>query len=514
MKKRIIKLILAIMAILISLFLVKSENIFFNGHERENSAMSDEELILLGDIYVIVPADENKGIPRDIYSFSSEDGKELYVVVPSNIDITSLSYYVVTSWDECACRKTSDFSNGRGASIGTKVLHVIQPNLPFLFLEAKEEDYSLFEKKIYEEFDKDILLDIDMFMYGSGMGVNALEAKGTIHLRGNGTSVGPTKPYSLKLDKAYPLLNMPQNKKWNLLANWQDKTLLKNKVFLNLARKMNIEYSPYIENVNLFINGDYKGVYSLTTKVKANENCINLNDGDFLICWSDTVDSNFVGYDSETWFNVCEKDDFVKRVEVVYPEDSSANDLISSKVQKIVDILEKKSSEELADYIDMDSFARFYWLQEASMNFDGGVSIYSYYLGKTDKLYMGPAWDMDLTLGSVEGKYGINFDDPYGWKIRNTGFWKVFFENKEFVNTVNDIYFSENMHELFADSLSYFREEAVKYEIDGEMNFIKRFDEMETYGIHYDVQNYYEQVDQVTNIYEERIAWIDEQMNE
>lgn len=87
--------------------------------------------------------------------------------------------------------------------------------------------------------------------------------------RGNSTWGMEKKPYRLKLNKKAPLLGLPEVKSFALLANYSDKTLLRNAISLCMARQLGLEYTPSDHFVELYLNGEYQGVYQLTDKVYA-----------------------------------------------------------------------------------------------------------------------------------------------------------------------------------------------------------------------------------------------------
>lgn len=492
--------------------LMDSEESDIAEYEIENCF--EEELKNMGNVYLKALATENKGLPYDISSFSDEENN-IYILLPNSFEGKELKFYVYTSWDEIICRKIIDISDlveKLCFEIGNQKLNVVRSNIPVIFLNADQEEYRNFDKVISDDFDKDLILNTEYYIDEKPRKNTVYNGKASIHLRGNGTAVGPTKPYSLKLDNSRQLIGDSLGKKWNLLANWQDKTLLKNDVFFELARKIGVEYTPTIMQVSLYINGYYQGVYSLTSKINVSKNTINLGKGDFLVNWGDGLDGRLVYFDSDSWFSVTSPDKIIRSADIVFPENDSQDMFIQEKLQLLVDTLEGRNMVKLGDVIDIDSFARFYWVMETSMDWDAGISTYSYYKKQTDKLYMGPVWDMDITLGATEDKQDVEFFSPYGFKVRRLNFWKPFFQNADFLEAVNRIYFEEEIYNKLLESYEYYETEANNLGISGEMNFLLRRDEIETYGLHYDVDSYREQVDEVLKMYSERIEWINDEM--
>jgi len=115
--------------------------------------------------------------------------------------------------------------------------------------------------------------------HGQELLSGATEIKG----RGNFTWTLPKKPYHIKLAASTSLLGMPANRHWVLLANYVDKTLLRNDVTFQLSRWVGMEYTPRSRFVDVEVNGIYQGVYQLTEHVRIAPDRVNipeLNVGD------------------------------------------------------------------------------------------------------------------------------------------------------------------------------------------------------------------------------------------
>lgn len=98
--------------------------------------------------------------------------------------------------------------------------------------------------------------------------------------RGNGTwsSTGIKNPYNIKLQKSTSLLGMASAKKWCLLANSGDTSLVKNQITYDFAKYIGIKYQPVCKPVDLYVNQQYLGSYQLSEKVEIKSNRINISD--------------------------------------------------------------------------------------------------------------------------------------------------------------------------------------------------------------------------------------------
>lgn len=81
--------------------------------------------------------------------------------------------------------------------------------------------------------------------------------------RGNSTWGFPKKPWKVKLKEKASLLGMPADKEWALLANYADRTLLRNVTVMHLSEICNFPWTPRMRSVEVYLNNAYQGVYTL-----------------------------------------------------------------------------------------------------------------------------------------------------------------------------------------------------------------------------------------------------------
>ena len=101
---------------------------------------------------------------------------------------------------------------------------------------------------------------------------NKLQIRG----RGNSTWTYPKKPYALKLKDDSEILGMPAHKRWVLLANWMDRTLLRNDVSFQIAKQTCMEWTPRGKFVEVVLNGKHIGNYYLCEQIKVDANRVNI----------------------------------------------------------------------------------------------------------------------------------------------------------------------------------------------------------------------------------------------
>lgn len=90
----------------------------------------------------------------------------------------------------------------------------------------------------------------------------------------------PKKSYKIEFIDKQPILGMPKDRDWALIANYADKTLMKNYLAYHLSVKFNAYYAPRCEFIELFLNRQYIGVYLLTETIKISKDRINMKTKD------------------------------------------------------------------------------------------------------------------------------------------------------------------------------------------------------------------------------------------
>lgn len=265
--------------------------------------------------------------------------------------------------------------------------------------------------------------------------------------RGNTTWDMPKKPYNLNLDSAASLFYMPSQRRFALLANYADKTLLRTSVAFEKLGKIfdNLAWTPKSRHVDLYLNGSYRGVYQLTENVRVDRNRVNINsispsngDGGFLLEISARLEDEF-NFTTKRGvpFNCSSPDDNLDRL--INGKNLTVFDKIKSYIQEVEDVLYSDNfKDETAGwqkYLDAGTFVDWYLVNEITKNNDAIFfsSVYMYYDNVKRKLFMGPLWDFDISLGNID--YNGN-DNPAGFWIRGSLWVSRLFEDPYFVSAV------------------------------------------------------------------------------
>ena len=238
--------------------------------------------------------------------------------------------------------------------------------------------------------------------------------------RGHSTWEWDKKPYKLKFNKKVSVLGLPEAKEWVLLANYSDKSLMRNYLAMEMSRVLdNMSVNLHQYPVDVFLNGEYVGVYTLgeqievkTNRIEIDENYNDPNTG-YLIEVGGKDDCDVLGVD---YFHT----ETLKFVKIISPD---TKEMSEEHFNYIYEYCKKAENAVInltnyEDYIDTDSFIDWFIMYEFSFNLDG-CFIRSCYLtkDKDGKLMMGPIWDFDLAFGNFSKDYN-DYDHfaSIGWK--------------------------------------------------------------------------------------------------
>ena len=259
--------------------------------------------------------------------------------------------------------------------------------------------------------------------------------------RGNTTWGMPKKSYALKFNEKISLLDEPRDKSWVLLANYADKTALRNQIAFYMGSISCLDYTPRFHFIELILNGVYNGTYQLGEKIKISKNRVNVGDDGFLLeidakaeadeITFQTNHQGCIGFHNGQPINIKEPDVVVDDNNYNYIKDyviTAENALFSDNF--------KDPQEGWQKYMDMDSFVDWYLINEIAKNNDACFYTSCYmHLRRGDKLKMGPLWDFDIAFDNVN--YNGNFI-PEGFWIKNVIWYSRLFEDPAFVAKVKE----------------------------------------------------------------------------
>ena len=262
--------------------------------------------------------------------------------------------------------------------------------------------------------DTEWVEDDKMTVYNSDGSVDMVTTNCGVRLRGNSTQKLPKKPFAVKLTAKQQILGMQSHKRWCLLANWLDRSMIRNLVGFEMAKATTrawkagsidegMIWNPSGKSVELVIDGRHVGNYLLCEQIKIGSKRLNINDA-YEDLVADGKSSNFEDCGYLVEFDVMQDENYkgVTRRGITWQlkddvlPDSYAT-LIGTKIQAIEDAIKGGDFSAYSQLIDIPSFIDQWFVVELAMNreYTEPRSLYSYYNGGNDKLHAGPVWDFD-----------------------------------------------------------------------------------------------------------------------
>lgn len=269
------------------------------------------------------------------------------------------------------------------------------------------------------------------------------------------------KPYTISLKESAPLLQMGNGKRWYLLPVWREGNRMNTKVVFDIAEALGLEYTPQCTWIDLYFNGEYAGNYLLCEAVSVGKVRVDVFD---LEKENQTINGNLQesdtfdeggrkGYEIQNGPDVTggyliekdlaayyaeEKCGFItesgKQFTIGAPKHASRQQVsyIAEYVQMIENLILSHNTE-YANYIDLDSFAARFLVDEISLNCDANITSMFFYKDRNDDLlYAGPVWDYDSAMGDLNSGWmaggAVNYrnttlsdfrssEDTLGWYV-------------------------------------------------------------------------------------------------
>lgn len=318
--------------------------------------------------------------------------------------------------------------------------------------------------------------------------------------RGNGTWEHDKRPYQIKLVESANLLDTGSSDEsshtWVLLAEATDSTLLHNRIAMDLALEIGMEDTSRSEFVDLYYDGEYRGVYLLAEKVEIGSGRVDEVDYDKLInTWNKRVGKKIldilpVGQSTNRYGNtytyiegVGDKGDpgagaYLLELEhpkytlsdrcwfslsdgVVFasksPENASESMMlyISERMESARRTLQNggtnpETGRTTAEEFDLDSFARLALVGELAYNIDALTYSSTWFVlpAGSDRFEAGPVWDYDLAW-----RYLVNGRNQDAQGLKNNVDWaQDFYSDPAFVSCMRRIW-TEQMAPLVSDVL-------------------------------------------------------------
>lgn len=346
--------------------------------------------------------------------------------------------------------------------------------------------------------------------------------EGDMQIRGRGHSswdISNKKPYKIKLNSKASLFGFPSDKEWVLLANFSDKTLLRNMVAMELSRRFQLPFTPHSTPVEVFLNGNYRGTYLLMESIKIAANRVNIPS----MAATDTTGVPLTGgyllevderRDGTTLFETTHQ----LPVTVHDPDPAAPEQLvyISDYFEQVEATLDSDNfadpAEGYAKYLDSDTFLNWYLANEINSNVDAAFfSSCWMYKQRSDKLYMGPAWDFDLAFGNVDY---ADSQFPIGWYVRQGPWLNRMFQDPVFAQKAKDRWNALKPGQI--DTIFTYIDQQAEVLNRAQQNNFQRWPIMNEYvwPVPAIPGTYQGEVDQLKGWLTQRITWMDTAFNQ
>jgi len=474
------------------------------------SLYENSQFEAFGDVNkIFVASADNSGLMYDMQSYTSRSDKVIYLFLPCRVDVSNLIFTAQHTDGGVSGPYRADFTNGNikvMAFANEYAVEVRQSGIPSLQLTINDKHGKF--SAVNESGDQsvyaygDFLLEVtDELAAEKGWDIiyaskeNDVSTPETMKIRGRGnwTWHQNKKPYQIKSENKLDLLGMGKAKTWVLLANVMDASLLRNQLFYDLANDIGLLYSPKIQPVDVFIDGVYVGSYSLSTKPEVNENRVDINEfADFLLEFDHYAYNEIHTFTTKRGYPVT----------LHNQENFESLRTITNIMNDIEALIYDQSSNDYAQYIDVASWAKYYWVQDLSRNNDTLIgSSYIYYVADDEKLYAGPMWDMDNTLGIWGGGRNLKRE---GWHSREFNWFTALIRHSDFAAEVERLYLEGGVRELFDALPERVRDYERYVTASAEMNYIIHNRE---HFVPLTTTNYPEEVEYLQGFLGDRINW-------
>lgn len=271
---------------------------------------------------------------------------------------------------------------------------------------------------------------------------NDMEGDMTIRIRGNSTAVSEKRPYNIKFTDKTSLLGMPEGRKWCLIANHFDKTLLRNKIAFDFSAACGDIAYIKSEYCDVYLNGKLYGSYLLTQPVSDGVLDLDTKNGDFIverIVVHEGENDFFLSGDAGYVFDTPEREEMSR----------GEREKIISFMKTVDRAIKNGNENEIRALIDVDSFVSAYLIHELFKDCDM-VTGSTYFYSKGGILYAGPIWDMDLSMGNVSHYYD---QDKYRIYNNVTGFGNGSGDSATGIWAQQELFAYLMKHSFFADAV-------------------------------------------------------------
>lgn len=366
-------------------------------------APSNANAVVLGMFQGANSADFSDAVPIYLNTQSGSNGRMDYADVNCSRGFRYVRY-IGPSGSFCNLAEL-EFYGDKGAGDDSRLWQLT--NLPTVVINTVNDEIP---------YDKEHDISSTVIIISKDGTDILAQSKTDIRERGNGSRQFPKKPWRLKFDKKQNVLDAPAKaKKWTLINNYGDKTLMRNMLAFDIARKAGMAWVPYCQPVDVVLNGEYKGCYQLCDQVEVNPGRLEIDEMEPTDIEGEALTGGYFfeidayAEDELSWFRSAH---YGIPVTIKSPKD---DEIVPEQKKYIVDYFNKleemmKDTDPVTGYrsiFDNESFIQHMLVNEVAGNTDCYWSTYMYKKRNNPVIYTGPVWDFDLGFDNDSRVYHV-----------------------------------------------------------------------------------------------------------
>lgn len=429
--------------------------------------------------------------------------KIIYILTIVCIVIASLGFYSINPSSQRIHQHLDDRWHPSSQNSDTFATH-----LPIIQIEThdqkipgtpiKKED-GVIISELSDENTETITVDFSMIDHQDDLNQlndsKTVETDANIRYRGNSSRFFDKKSYSIHLvdsdgnENPEELAGMTSHNEWILNGPFLDRTYIRNYLCMNISGEI-MDYAPNVRYCELFVDGEYQGLYLLMESISYGEGRIELNKTDndaditsFIVRW-DRAGKGDYELNNYTYYTY--RSD-VSALDVRYPGKNTIteakynyiNDQISQIEKTLYSMSLWEENDDYTDYIDLDSFAEYFIINEFFRNVDAGKFSTFYYKDVRGKVKT-VVWDFNNCCDN----YMDYVSNEAGFTLHNTPWFSQLMKDETFVSLIVEKYHQLRKSYLSTDYLIQYIDETDAWLSDA----IKRNDEI--WGYVYNLENY------------------------
>ena len=395
--------------------------------------------------------------------------------ITAQLLVANTTYFIVV--DGYSASSNGDYQLNINESVGLNAPD--STNIPLIMINTNnqlivDEPKINVDFKVIDNFPNSLNYPTDSGNIYSGIA--------GIEIRGSYSATLPQKPYGIETrdtqgnNNNVSLFGMPQENDWILIANYNDKTFLRNVLSFDLFEKMG-HYAPRTKLCEVVVNNIYNGIYVFTEKIKRDNGRVDIAKLDLDDNFGDSLTGGYifrVDYwnQNNSWISNYNNPNFPNdavRYVYNYPDYDEITVQQKNYIQNLVgDFEDALWSNDFEDpilgyrpYINTRSFIDYFIVNEFARNVDGFKKSRNFYKDKSSKdslIYAGPVWDFDWAYkdhsSSMINGSGWRHDYSGPTDVKPPGWYIRLLQDTTFANELNCRYF--NLRNTILDTTNIF----------------------------------------------------------